>query len=85
MRRAGLWMWHTQNYEYIFVNKIHHHKMRWHRIYLPHGIQNVTVLRETKQLVGHRYRVHVRLLTIVEKCVRSPDALQHLHKHPQAL
>lgn len=53
--------------------------MRWaKRADLPHRVENVAVLREAQQLVGHGNRVHVRLLAVVEERVRSPDALQHL-------
>lgn len=44
---------------------------------LPHGIQQGAILCDTQEFIRHGHVVGHRLLSIVEKCIWSPDFTCH--------
>lgn len=44
----------------------------------PHAVENVAVLLDAQEDVGHRYLVHLGVLHVVEVRIRLPDLCLHL-------
>lgn len=46
----------------------------------PHRIQYVAILTQPQQLIRHSYHMDVRMFSVVEVSVRSPNLIQHLFR-----